>query len=238
MKILWNTLLISISLLLPNSTAVVLGQSLNKTIEEPVTQSSTDIVIAEEVSPAQPPPTLVVPVLETRQTNRPTGTTVETSDESGETIVIPNTTPNSTPSAPTTEETPAATETESSEDKFKTEESADTQELELSPEELARQEKLIQADQLFMSGQLAAAQKLYRAAKEPFSTSGEPAEATAQPEPIYDAAQLPPAGAVYWRMSGEGLEQKLKTKIFVPLESLVERFPQFIPGHLRYAQAL
>jgi predicted Zn-dependent protease len=162
---------------------------------------------------------------------------VETSGESPETIVIPNTTPNSTPSAPTAEETPAPTQTESSEDKTSTEESADAQAPELSPEELARQEKLIQADQLFMSGQLAAAQKLYRAAKEPFPT-GEPTEETAQPEPIYDATQLPAAGAVYWRMSGEGLEQKLKTKIFVPLESLVERFPQFIPGHLRYAQAL
>ncbi|HEY9829332.1 MAG TPA: M48 family metalloprotease [Stenomitos sp.] len=237
MNILWNTWLISISLLLPNSTAVVLAQSLNKTIEKPVTQSSTDILITQEVSPAQPPPTLVVPVLETQPATRPAGTTVETSGESTEPIVIPNPTPHSTPSAPTAEETPAATETESSEDKSKTEESADAQTPELSPEELARQEKLIQADQLFMSGQLAAAQKLYRAAKEPFP-AGEPAEETAKPEPIYDAAQLPAAGAVYWRMSGEGLEQKLKTKIFVPLESLVERFPQFIPGHLRYAQAL
>lgn len=237
MNILWNTWLISISLLLPNSTAVVLAQSCSKTIEKPVTQSSTDIVIAEEVSPAQPPPTLVVPVLETQPTTRPAGTTVETSGESTETIVIPNPTPYSTPSPATAEETPTPTETESSEDKTRTEEATDAQAPKLSPEELARQEKLIQADQLLMSGQLAAAQKLYRAAKEPFPT-GEPAEATAQPEPIYDAAQLPAAGAVYWRMSGEGLEQKLKTKIFVPLESLVERFPQFIPGHLRYAQAL
>ena len=237
MKILWNTLLISIGLLLPNSTVVVLAQSLNQTIEEQVAIASIDTVVAQQVSPTQPPPTLVVPVLETRPTTRPAGTAVETSGESSETPVIPNTTPNSTPSAPIAEETPTPTQTESSEDKSSTEESADAQEPELSPEELARQEKLIQADQLFMSGQLAAAQKLYRAAKEPFPAS-EPAEETAQPEPIYDAAQLPPAGAVYWRMSGEGLEQKLKTKIFVPLESLVERFPQFIPGHLRYAQAL
>lgn len=237
MKILWNTLLISIGLLLPNSTVVVLAQSLNKTIEEPVAIASTDTVVAEKVSPTQPPPTLVVPVLETTPETGPTGTAVEISGESPETIVIPNTTPNSTPSAPTAEETPASTQTESSEDKTSTEESADAQAPELSPEELARQEKLIQADQLFMSGQVAAAQKLYRAAKEPFAT-GELTEETTQPEPIYDAAQLPAAGAVYWRMSGEGLEQKLKTKIFVPLESLVERFPQFIPGHLRYAQAL
>lgn len=232
MKILWNTLLIAIGLLLPNSTVVVLAESLNKTIEKQVAPSFTDTVVAEQV-----PPTVVVPVGETTPTTRPAGTTGETSGESTETIVIPNTAPNSTPSAPTAEETPASTQTESSEDKTSTEESADAQAPELSPEELARQEKLIQADQLFMSGQLAAAQKLYRAAKEPFLT-GEPAEETTQSEAIYDAAQLPAAGAVYWRMSGEGLEQKLKTKIFVPLESLVERFPQFIPGHLRYAQAL
>lgn len=232
MKTLWNTLLISIGWLLPNSTVVVLAQSLNKTIEEPVAIASTDTVVAQQVSP-----TLVVPVLKTTPTTRPAGTTGDTSGESPETIVIPNTTPNSTPSAPTAEETPASTQTESSEDKSSTEESADAQTPELTPEELARQEKLIQADQLFMSGQFAAAQKLYRAAKEPFPAD-ELAEETAQPEPIYDATQLPAAGAVYWRMSEEGLEQKLKTKIFVPLESLVERFPQFIPGHLRYAQAL
>jgi beta-barrel assembly-enhancing protease len=49
---------------------------------------------------------------------------------------------------------------------------------------------------------------------------------------------LPPAGAVYWRISTQGLEDKLETKIFVPLKFLVEQFPEFIPGHLRYAQAL
>jgi predicted Zn-dependent protease len=43
---------------------------------------------------------------------------------------------------------------------------------------------------------------------------------------------------VYWRQSQEGLEQKLETKIMVPLRLLVEQYPEFIPGHLHYAQAL
>ncbi len=115
------------------------------------------------------------------------------------------------------------------------EDAADAKEPELSPEELARQQKLIEADQLFMSGQIAAAQQLYREAKDPFAAE---AEANAQPEPMYDPAQLSPAGSVYWRQSTAGLEQKLETKTLIPLQFLVEQYPEFIPGHLRYAQAL
>jgi hypothetical protein len=292
MKILWNALLISVGLLLPTSSSIVLAQS-QKTTEfdipthspserSPISNSaitftdgaspasslevearlqtpsemlqpqmaseSTDMVVAQEASPAKLPEAIVVPVIPvTTQETQPTGTTVET-------IIIPNTTPNSTPSVPTTEEIPAPAQTtqptqdstsdsdkpaptEDSQNKPDSEDAAEAKEPELSPEELARQQKLIQADRLFMSGQFTAAQQLYREAKEPFQTETK-AEAKAQPEPIYDPANLPAAGAVYWRMSGEGLEQKLETKIFVPLESLVEQFPEFIPGHLRYARAL
>lgn len=201
MKILWNSLFISFSLLLPLSTLTVLAQS-PKTQETPPTGKTEETQTPAPPHAAKQPPTPTTP---------------------------------SSPDAATGSEAPKPTE--SSEKKPNAEDSADTLEPKLTPEELARQEKLIKADQLYMSGQLADAQQLYREAKMPFATET-PAEAKAQPEPFYDPAKLPPAGRVYWRMSGEGLEQQLETKIFVPLESLVEQFPEFIPGHLRYAQAL
>lgn len=273
MKILWNSLLISLGLLLPTSFSVVLAQS-PKTPEletstpspseflatangaltgsnEASSASNLAIVIAQEASPATHPDVVVIP--ETTPESSSKGR-VDSADDDVETIVIPNTIPSSTPSTPTVEEaqfpeqteatpdtpTPTASDSEepsaTSDDK-PSEDTADAKEPELSPEELARQEKLIKADQLFMSGQFEAAQQLYRQAKAPFKTEVL-TQTNKQPEPVYDLAQLPAAASVYWRMSGEGLEQKLKTKIFVPLESLVEQYPEFIPGHLRYAQAL
>ncbi|HEY9739784.1 MAG TPA: M48 family metalloprotease [Coleofasciculaceae cyanobacterium] len=113
--------------------------------------------------------------------------------------------------------------------------STETKEPELSPEEIARQQKLIEADNLYKNGQIAEAQQLYREAKNPFGTQ---AQTKAQAEPFTDPTKLSPAGGVYWRQSQEGLEQKLETKIMVPLELLVEQHPEFIPGHLRYAQVL
>ncbi|MEW6495268.1 MAG: M48 family metalloprotease [Cyanobacteriota bacterium] len=276
MKILWNSLLISLGLLVPTSLPVVLAQSAKTAELDTPTPSSSEAlpasnetltlvdgaspsansatVVAEEGSPTTHPDVIVVP--KTTQESPSTGA-VDSADDDVETIVIPNTTPSSTPSTPTVEETqsPEPTEatqdtptppasdsekpsqTETSGDKPSAEDAADAKEPELSPEELARQEKLIKADQLFMSGQFEAAQQLYREAKEPFTTEVL-TEAKKQPDPIYDSAQLPAGASVYWRMSGEGLEQKLKTKIFVPLESLVEQYSEFIPGHLRYAQAL
>lgn len=99
---------------------------------------------------------------------------------------------------------------------------------------LQRRQKLIQADSLYLSGQIAEAEKLYRQAKAPFSTT----EAQKRPEPILDPAQLPPAGQVYWRETQAGAAQKLNTRMMVPLELLMEQYPQFVPGHLRMAEIL
>ncbi|WP_348252036.1 M48 family metalloprotease [Trichocoleus desertorum] len=107
-----------------------------------------------------------------------------------------------------------------------------------TPEEQARQQKLIEADQLYLGGQFPAAEKLYREAKTPFAKEVAATEAKQRPEPILDPAQLSPAGRVYWRESEAGMAQNLKTRIFVPLSMLVEQHPQFVPGHLRLAQAL
>lgn len=104
-----------------------------------------------------------------------------------------------------------------------------------SPEEKARQKLLIEADQLYQSGQIKAASALYQQAKRPFSDS-----ATAKPlaEPMQDPAQLSPGGRVYWREAKAGSELNLKTRIFVPLRLLVKEYPEFVPGHLRLAKEL
>ena len=235
MKLLWNSLLISLGILLPTSTSVVLAESLKPS-------ESASVIVN---TPTQYP--------ETAQELPLSGTVSDRSSPTVETIVIPDAAPASTPTAPKTEEGEAVenvettdpnqnstAETETTEntettDSPSSDDSTEAKEPELNPEELARQQKLIEADQLYLSGQIEAAQQLYREAKDPFTAEAEVQE---QAAPIYDTAQLTPAGSVYWRQSEAGLEQKLETKILAPLRLLVEQYPEFIPGHLRYAQAL
>ncbi|MBD1855212.1 MULTISPECIES: M48 family metalloprotease [Leptolyngbya] len=103
-----------------------------------------------------------------------------------------------------------------------------------TPEQLGREKTLIEADRLYRSGDKAQAVKLYQAVKPPFQGV---VEANTQ-EVITDPAQLSTAGQVYWRESEAGLAQNLESRIFVPLELLVKEVPQFVPGQLRYAEAL
>lgn len=101
-----------------------------------------------------------------------------------------------------------------------------------------RREILIAADKLYLAGDYVGAKALYQQVKPPFSEKTLPDQVASQPEPIYDPELLPPAGQVYWREGNAGIEQKLATRIFIPLELLVEQYPEFIPGHLLLAQAL
>ncbi|NJN49516.1 MAG: hypothetical protein HC805_06790 [Alkalinema sp. RL_2_19] len=57
------------------------------------------------------------------------------------------------------------------------------------------------------------------------------------PQPVMDIAQMSPAAQVYWRESTAGRAAKLEGRTFVPLKLLVQQYPQFIPGHLRLAEA-
>ncbi len=102
------------------------------------------------------------------------------------------------------------------------------------PELSEREKKLIEADRLYKSGDKAQAEKLYREVKPAFTDE----TGAKNQEAITDLEQLSPAGKVYWRESEAGLAQNLESRIFVPLELLVKNYPQFVPGQLRYAEAL
>ncbi|MCC5620302.1 M48 family metallopeptidase [Nostoc sp. CHAB 5715] len=105
----------------------------------------------------------------------------------------------------------------------------------LSPEEITRQLKFIEADRLYLAGQIPEAEKIYREVKQPFAKTSDNQQRKAA---ILDPTQLSPGGKVYWRESEAGIAQKLQTKTLVPLQLLVEQYPEFIPGHIRYAEVL
>jgi predicted Zn-dependent protease len=115
------------------------------------------------------------------------------------------------------------------------EESANTKP---TPEEIARQAKLAQADRLYLAGKKAAAAKLYQQVKQPWNLEELNNKLEEMPAAIYDPAKLNPGGAVYWRIYQQGRQEELESKIFVPLQLLVQKYPEFIPGHLHYAEAL
>jgi predicted Zn-dependent protease len=140
-------------------------------------------------------------------------------------VIIPQTTPSP-------EATPQPTPSPEAIEQKKldlTEEPAPT------PEEIARQEKLIAADKLYLAGQIAEAEKMYREVKEPFAQISKPKE---RKPAILDVTQLSPGGKVYWRESEAGIASKLQTRTLVPLELLVKQYPEFIPGHIRFAEVL
>ncbi|OUL20530.1 peptidase M48 Ste24p [Nostoc sp. RF31YmG] len=104
-----------------------------------------------------------------------------------------------------------------------------------TPEEITRQQKFIEADKLYLAGQIADAEKIYRQVKEPFAKTTKPQERKAA---IVDSTQLSPGGKVYWRESEAGIAKKLQSRTLVPLQLLVEQYPEFIPGHIRFAEVL
>ncbi|MCG8363458.1 MAG: M48 family metallopeptidase [Pseudanabaenales cyanobacterium] len=104
------------------------------------------------------------------------------------------------------------------------------------PELWTRQKLLIRADRFYLAGDLANAEHWYRQAKDPLWHQGAASELP--PDPITDPEQLPPGGAVYWRESLAGIELGLETRTLVPLSLLVEQYPEFVPGHARYADLL
>ena len=106
----------------------------------------------------------------------------------------------------------------------------------LDPEVAKRSRILIEADRLYLAGDVAAAQPLYRQAKE--SKWQTQQNLDVRVAPMIDPADLPPAGAVYWREAQAGMDAGLPTRVLVPLQLLVQQYPEFLPGQALYARYL
>lgn len=238
MKPLWHSLPIAVSLLLPIATPTLAELSIaenprlaqresdtRSTLPTPETDSSTEV----EAPPAE---------------NNETETETNPSQPSSEETTTPE-----EPTPETAEETEVEAETEEptsdTEAEAETEEpTSETETTEEDPEvEAERAEKrrqleiLAEADRLYVAGDIAAAEELYRQVKPPFSADGEQTAIAALPEAVTDPETLSPASQVYWREAQAGWEKNLESRIFVPLEFLVEESPEFIPGHLLLAEA-
>lgn len=140
-----------------------------------------------------------------------------TPTETPKPVIIPQPTPSHSPEVTEPKKPDTATEPEP------------------TPEEIARQQKFIEADKLYQAGQIAEAEKIYREVKEPFAKTSQPQERKAA---ITDPTQLSPAGKVYWREAEAGIEKKLESRTLIPLQLLVEQYPEFIPGHIKFAEVL
>ncbi|AKG23017.1 M48 family metallopeptidase [Calothrix sp. 336/3] len=130
---------------------------------------------------------------------------------------------------------PASTEEKKPDTPKNPEEKKADSEPALTPEEIARKLKFIEADRLYLAGETAQAEKLYRQIKEPFAKHQDIPEVKPA---IMDISQLSPAGKVYWREAEAGVVSKLQTRTLVPLKLLTEQYPEFIPGQIQYATAL
>ncbi|AFZ37182.1 peptidase M48 Ste24p [Stanieria cyanosphaera PCC 7437] len=129
---------------------------------------------------------------------------------------------------------PSETESETN----KTPNQSESETKQPTSEQIIRYLKLATADQLYLDGKKTAAEKLYREVKQPWEIEKNLTRQTKIAKPFYETEKLSPAGAVYWRTYQSGLKQNLVSKIVVPLQLLVEKQPEFIPGHIHYATAL
>lgn len=107
--------------------------------------------------------------------------------------------------------------------------------LPLTPEEQAVRDLLSTGDRHWQADEIPAATSAYQEAKPPFEQ-----EANYQPPnpALYDATQLSPAGAVYWRIFQEGLNDNLSSKINSSIDLLLTEQPEFIPAYLQYSALL
>ncbi len=107
----------------------------------------------------------------------------------------------------------------------------------LTETERIRRKLLIQADNEYLKGNFAAAEALYRQAKDE-SWLLPQQFAPKVPEPFSDATLLSPAGGVYWREAQSGIERDRTSQTLTALSLLTTEAPAFIPGQLQYAIAL
>ncbi|MGD1940741.1 MAG: M48 family metalloprotease [Leptolyngbyaceae cyanobacterium] len=103
------------------------------------------------------------------------------------------------------------------------------------PKITKQQQILMAADDYYLAGDRDAAEVLYRQVKDALWQVDPD---TLRPLPIYDPADLPPGGTVYWREAQAGYELGLTHRTLVPLELLVDEYPEFIPAQVFYADYL
>ena len=131
--------------------------------------------------------------------------------------------------ADTTENGTAAIEIEDTED---------TEEIErlTEPERFSRK-LMLQADSEYLAGNYAAADVLYREAKN--ESWFVPFQLTAPfHEPFSVPDNLSPAGSVYWREAQSGIENDRLSLSLTALDLLTSEFPEFTPGVAQYAKVL
>lgn len=104
----------------------------------------------------------------------------------------------------------------------------------LTEEEFNYLVTLMEADQLYQAGKKEEATLLYQQAKDSFQSEA----ISPKKKPYTEVENLPPGGQVYWRYGAAEFNPKLESKTLAPLALLVEKHPNFIPGHIRYAEAL
>ncbi|HIK23455.1 MAG TPA: M48 family metalloprotease [Thermosynechococcus sp. M3746_W2019_013] len=96
----------------------------------------------------------------------------------------------------------------------------------------ARLALLREGDRYWQLGELTTAQTYYQKAKADLNVP--PPRVT--PPAVLEISQLPPAAQVYWREVQSG--SQLYSAQAVPLQLLVEQFPEFIPAQVRFAEFL
>lgn len=100
-----------------------------------------------------------------------------------------------------------------------------------------QRELIIEADRLYLAGDIATAEEYYREAKT-FGWRNEDDLENIPAEPFSNPEQLSPGGAVYWREANSGIDAGRESQTIVALGLLTEKEPAFIPGHLIYAEQL
>ncbi len=107
----------------------------------------------------------------------------------------------------------------------------------VSEAERIRRKLLIQGDRAYLAGDVAAAEALYRQAKD--QTWLLPDQfARLPPAPFSDEALLSPGAAVYWREANQGIAAGRSPQTLVALALLTSEYPAFTQGHILYANAL
>ncbi|MGK7884304.1 MAG: M48 family metalloprotease, partial [Crocosphaera sp.] len=125
------------------------------------------------------------------------------------------------------------------EENIESEEEKEEKLLTISQAEITNYPTIAKADHFYRCGETLLAERFYREVKEPFRNEEE-LNREILAEAVYDAEYLLPGGAVYWRLYQESLQESevYESKRIAPLKLLSQDYPEFIPGHLKYAEIL